>query len=106
MEKTMDPKRMNPVVHEVKVSRADFLADLAKPQKRAGYARFSEAFFYVAPGGMIKPEEIPDGCGLLEERTPGDFTFVKRAKRKKVELTARDFMNLILKPGEFNPLET
>lgn len=106
MEKTKNPLNMNPVVHEIKVSRADFLSDLKKPEKRAGYARFSDSVIYVAPGGMIKPEEIPDGCGLLEERAPGQFTIVKRAKRKKISLTARDFMNLILKPGAFHPLET
>jgi hypothetical protein len=105
MEKTTNPLRMNPVVHEVKVSRADFLADLKKPEKRAGYACFSESVCYVAPAGMIKPEEIPDGCGLLEERSPGQFTLTKRSKRKKIELTAQDFMNLILKPGAFHPLE-
>lgn len=105
MFKTLDPKRMNPVVHEVKVSRADFLADVKMPSKRAGYARFSESVCYVAPAGLIAPQEVPDGCGLLEEQTPCQFALIKRAKRKKVDLTARDFMNLILKPGEFHQLE-
>lgn len=105
MEKTKNPAKMNPVVHEVKVSRADFLADLKKPEKRAGYARFSDSVCYVAPPGMINPEEVPDGCGLLEERAPGQFTLVKRAKGKKVTLSARDFMNLILKPGVFHPFD-
>lgn len=34
-----DEKRINPCVDEVKVSRADFLADVARPEKRAGYGK-------------------------------------------------------------------
>ena len=96
---TYDEKRINPVVHEVKVSRSDFLADLAKPEKRNGYQRISEHFYYVAPVGMLSQTEIPAECGLLEETTEGVFKVTKRAKKKKVSLTPHHYMNLILKAG-------
>lgn len=101
---TYNEKKINPVIHEVKVSRQDFLSDLAAPEKRAGYAKLSEALYYVAPLGMIAKDEVPSECGLVVEEDTGKFVVIKRAKKKKCEVTAHHFMNLILKPGKFNPL--
>jgi hypothetical protein len=39
---TYDEQRINPCVDEVKVSRADFLADVARPEKRAGYGQIAD----------------------------------------------------------------
>jgi len=53
-------------VIEVKVSHADFLADRKKywrnvePEYQAGNIRW-----FLCPEGVIKPEELPDGWGLL-----------------------------------------
>lgn len=54
-------------VIEVKVSHSDFLADKkkwwrtqAKPELQAGNLRW-----YLCPEGIIKPEELPEGWGLL-----------------------------------------
>lgn len=99
LAKTYDAKRINPCIHEVKISRADFHADLAKPEKRAGYARIAEVLYYAAPSGLIQPCEIPDGCGLVVELEEGCFSVLKKPKKRRVELTAHHFMNLILKPG-------
>lgn len=101
---TYDEKRINPRIYEVKVSRSDFLADVAKPDKRAGYLHLAEVLYYVAPAGMIAADEIPDHCGLLVETGKGEFNVVKRAKKRPVELTIHHFMNLILKPGSVNAL--
>lgn len=76
------------LVVECKVSRADFLADSAKssreagrtgppateersrptarsPRKTAGLGAYR---FYLAPSGLLFPEELPEGWGLLELR--------------------------------------
>ncbi|AOI94096.1 hypothetical protein WS58_16390 [Burkholderia pseudomultivorans] len=100
---TYDERRINPCVDEVKVSRADFLADVARPDKRSGYAKVAEVVYYVAPAGLIDPSEVPSGCGLLVEIALGKFAVVKRPKKHNVALTTHHFMNLILKPGEFTP---
>ena len=60
----------NPIVHEVKVSRADLLGDLRKPDKRAAYLDLGGECWYVlgndARGRCIAtPEEIPAECGVL-----------------------------------------
>ncbi|CAG9183787.1 hypothetical protein [Cupriavidus pampae] len=101
---TYDEKRIYPCVDEVKVSRADFLADVAKPEKRAGYAAVSDALYYVAPAGLIQPAEVPEGCGLIVEHAADQFEILRRAKRKRVALSVHTFMNLILKPGDVTPL--
>jgi SET domain len=104
LKATYNEKVLNPCVHEVKVSRADFLADVAKPEKRAGYAAVAESICYVAPVGMIAPEEVPDECGLLVETGPGVFEQAKRAKKRAVQLSAATFMRLLLKRGSVQPL--
>jgi hypothetical protein len=52
--------------YEVKVSRADWLSELKKPLKRRMAMAISNQFWFVAPKGIIKPEEIPHLCGLIE----------------------------------------
>jgi len=60
----------HPIVHEVKVSRADLLGDLRKPDKRAAYLDLGGECWYVlgndAKGRCIAaPEEIPPECGVM-----------------------------------------
>ena len=60
----------HPIVHEVKVSRADLLGDLRKPDKRAAYLDLGGECWYVlgndARGRCIaRPDEIPPECGVL-----------------------------------------
>jgi len=87
-----------PAIYEVKVSRSDFLADLAKPQKRAAYADLAEAVYYVCADGLISKTELPDGFGLLCETDPGVFVLKKRAKRAKGFVLATDTaMTLMVK---------
>jgi hypothetical protein len=54
-----------PVVHEVKVNRADLLADLRSASKRAAYLQLSSECWYVIRAGIAEPEEIPGECGVL-----------------------------------------
>ncbi|MBG6083161.1 hypothetical protein [Rubrivivax gelatinosus] len=85
-------------IYEVKVNRADFLADLAKPEKRQAYAVLAEAVYYCCPEGLIDKGEVPDGFGLLVETVPGEFSLRKKAKRAKAfELHADTAMTLMVK---------
>ncbi len=59
-----------PVVHEVKVRRADLLGDLRKPAKRAAYLHMASECWYVlgndARGRPIAAaNEIPLECGVM-----------------------------------------
>jgi len=51
------------VVVEVKVSRADFLADRKKPHRQA--AGMGNWRYFLCPEGMIKVDDLPAGWGLL-----------------------------------------
>lgn len=51
---------------EVKVSRSDFLADRKKPWRRHPEQGMGDWRFYVAPAGLLRADEMPQGWGLLE----------------------------------------
>lgn len=52
------------IAYEIKISRADFRRDTHAKQRQARL--FSDRFYYVAPKGLIKPDEVPDWAGLYE----------------------------------------
>jgi hypothetical protein len=56
---------VEPVVHEIKVSRADLLADLRRPAKGAAYRELSSQCWYVLRAGIGRPEEVPEPFGVL-----------------------------------------
>ncbi len=50
---------------EVKVSRADFMADKNKPERRNGGVGLGVYRFYLCPTELIQPDELPLKWGLL-----------------------------------------
>lgn len=56
---------LEPVAHEIKVGRADLLADLRHEAKRAAYLALSGECWYVLREGIARPEEIPPECGVM-----------------------------------------
>ncbi|HVZ46624.1 MAG TPA: hypothetical protein VHA82_22655 [Ramlibacter sp.] len=60
---------VEPIVHEVKVRRADLLGDLKQQSKRAAYLDLGECWYVLgcdARGKVIaEPEEIPAECGVM-----------------------------------------
>ena len=56
---------LEPVVHEVKVRRADLLADLKRETKRAAYLQLGGECWYVVKHGIARADEIPAECGVL-----------------------------------------
>jgi hypothetical protein len=56
---------VEPIVHEVKVSRADLLGDLRRDAKRAAYLALGSACWYVIREGIAEPEEIAPECGVI-----------------------------------------
>jgi len=54
------------ITYEIKVSRADFAKEVAKPQKRKLGLLYSTHFYFVTPKGLLKTAEVPAECGLLE----------------------------------------
>jgi hypothetical protein len=85
------------VVVECKSSRADFLADRNKPWRVDPETALGSERLYMAPVGVIRPEEIPQHWGLLE--CAGRRT-VLRVKPSRKDLRSpvglMNEMNLIL----------
>lgn len=70
---------------EIKISRADFFRDTEA--KRSAWVKHTHRFAYLVPKGLVKPEEVPEGCGLWEYEN-GVIVITKRAKINK---TAQEF---------------
>jgi hypothetical protein len=55
-----------PIVHEVKVRRADLLADLKRPAKGEAYRALCSECWYVLKAGIGRPEDIPEVYGVMQ----------------------------------------
>lgn len=66
---------------EVKISRSDYLRET--DAKRRMWRAITNRFVYATPTGLLRPDEIPDGCGLWEVDNNGRVTVVKRAKSNR-----------------------
>jgi hypothetical protein len=82
---------LEPIVHEIKVSRADLMGDLKLPDKRRAYLDVGGQCWYVlgrtAKGKPIaEPEEVPSECSVMLQS--GDRFEVLRGapKREMLEL--------------------
>lgn len=64
--------------YEIKASRADFKKDVTDELKQRGARLYANNFYYVAPLGMLKKEEIPLWAGLLEF----DFEYYDKEKNQ------------------------
>ena len=60
---------LEPIVHEIKVRRADLLCDLRIAAKRAAYVQLSSECWYVIARGIAEPEEIPPECGVIDRKS-------------------------------------
>lgn len=85
---------VEPVVHEVKVHRADLLADLKRPAKRAAYLQMAGECWYVLAEGIGRPEEIPPECGVMVQQADGVLDVRRPAPRRPMRLPFAAWMAL------------
>jgi hypothetical protein len=84
------------VLVECKVTRADFLADRAKPFRTKPEKGVGSERFYLTPASLLKREELPAGWGLLELRRGGIEMLQASAKNLRSATGFRYEMNLLL----------
>ncbi len=82
------PDWLEPVVHEIKVSRADLRADLRQERKRMAYLGLASAVWYVlgrdARGRSIgSADDVPAECGVLADTGQG-WQILREAPRRAV----------------------
>ena len=84
------------VIVECKISRADFFIDQEKPFRRKPERGMGCERFYLAPAGLLRPEEMPDGWGLLELRGRSVEMACPSSKKLRSAAGFRHEMNLLL----------
>lgn len=80
---------LQPMVHEVKFTRADLLSDLRHAAKRQAYQWLCSECHYVFPVAVARPEEIPDAFGvwvLHGSLDDGRFEQVRPARHARCTL--------------------
>jgi hypothetical protein len=89
-------RKCHSVVVECKVSRADFLADRAKPWRTKPEGALGCERFYLTPAALVKPDALPPGWGLLECRGRAVEMVRCAAKDSRGVAGFRHEMNLLL----------
>ena len=84
------------VLVECKVTRADFLADRAKPFRLKSEGGVGSERFYLTPANLVRRDELPSGWGLLEIRGRGIEMVYPSAKILRTAGGFRNEMNLLL----------
>jgi hypothetical protein len=76
---------VEPIVHEIKVRRADLLADLRQEDKRGAYRDLGECWYVLGSDGrgrpVGEPDEVPAECGVLVAQSPHRLTVARPAQR-------------------------
>lgn len=68
--------------YEVKISRADFLGD----NKWPGYLPLCNRFSFVTTRGLIRPDELSEGVGLLEVASTGTcLRTIRKSAYREIE---------------------
>ena len=84
---------LDPVVHEIKVRRADLLGDLRRPAKGAAYRQMARECWYVLAAGIGDAGDVPDDYGVMVEQG-GVLDVLRPAPRRALRLPFATWMAL------------
>jgi hypothetical protein len=84
---------LEPVVHEIKVRRADLLGDLRRPAKGEAYRQMARECWYVLAAGIGGADDVPDDYGVMVERD-GVLDVLRPAPRRALRLPFATWMAL------------
>jgi hypothetical protein len=84
---------LEPVVHEIKVRRADLLGDLRKPAKGEAYRQMARECWYVLADGIGDAGDVPQDYGVMVERD-GVLDVLRPAPRRALRLPFATWMAL------------
>jgi hypothetical protein len=85
---------LEPVVHEIKVRRADLLGDLRHEAKRAAYLALSSQCWYVLREGIGDETDVPPPLGVLIALEAGGFEVARPAEKRALRLPFHVWMAL------------
>ncbi len=84
---------VEPVAHEIKVSRADLLADLRHVEKGQAYRALASQCWYVVREGVAQPDEVPPAYGVMVAGADG-LTVARVAHKRPMRLPFSVWMAL------------
>jgi len=84
---------LEPVVHEIKVRRADLLGDLRRPAKGEAYRQMARECWYVLAEGIGEAADVPEDYGVMVERA-GVLDVLRPAPRRALRLPFATWMAL------------
>lgn len=85
---------LEPVVHEVKVTRADLRSDLRLPHKRHAYLALSSQCWYVLKAGIAEVDEVPPEFGVMFAQGDGALDVARPASKRAMRLPLGTWMAL------------
>ena len=91
-----------PVVHEIKVRRADLLSDLRHADKGAAYRALSSQCWYVLRAGIAEPDEVPAAYGVMVAGS-GGLEVLRPAPRRAARVPFAVWMALARAHAEPGP---
>ena len=84
---------LEPIVHEIKVRRADLLGDLRRPAKGEAYRQMGRECWYVLADGIGDAGDVPGDYGVMVERG-GVLEVLRPAPRRALRLPFATWMAL------------
>lgn len=100
---------LHPIVHEIKISRADLLSDLRHAAKRQAYQWLASEVHYVLATGVAEPQEIPEEFGvwmLTGAISDGRLEHVRQARHVPCKLPFAVWMALAkAAPFQLSPVD-
>jgi hypothetical protein len=97
-------QHVEPIVHEIKVSRADLLSDLRRSDKAAAYLALSGQCWYVLREGIASADEIPPAYGVMVARS-SSLDVERPAPQRAMKLPFAVWMALARSACERQPEE-
>jgi hypothetical protein len=76
---------LEPVVHEIKVRRADLLGDLRRSAKGRAYLDMASQCWYVLREGIAEAEEVPEAFGVMVAREAGGIEVLRPAPKRAMK---------------------
>lgn len=89
--------KFNLDIYECKVTRSDFLQDVKKGKYKK-YLEHCNRLYFAVTANIIKPEEVPDGVGLIVRGENGWAT-VKAVKKREIEFSKEMLLSLVFFNG-------
>lgn len=85
---------VEPVAHEIKVSRADLRSDLRHPHKRQAYLALSSQCWYVLKAGIAEVDDVPAEFGVMFAQGDGSLDVARPAAKRAMRLPLGTWMAL------------